>query len=125
MSDQCCIAIVDDDESVREATISLFKSMGFSAMAFASAEAFLESGVVERTSCLVTDVQMPGMDGIGLHSHLSQAGRRIPTVVGPRRPGDPPVLVAASDKSRRELGWKPTRDRLEMMVESAWRWMQR
>ncbi len=52
-------------------------------------------------------------------------GRRIPTVVGPRRPGDPPVLVAASDKSRRELGWRPTRDRLEMMVESAWRWMQR
>ena len=48
-------------------------------------------------------------------------GRRIPTVVGARRAGDPPVLVAASDKARRELGWKPTRDRLELMVESAWR----
>ncbi len=52
-------------------------------------------------------------------------GRRIQTVAGARRAGDPPVLVAASDKARRELGWTPTRDRLEMMVESAWRWMQR
>ena len=52
-------------------------------------------------------------------------GKRIHTVVGPRRPGDPPVLVASSQKARRELGWKPRRDRLEMIVESAWRWMQR
>ena len=49
-------------------------------------------------------------------------GKRIPTVLGPRRPGDPPVLVASSDKARRELGWKPTRDRLEMIIESAWKW---
>ena len=52
-------------------------------------------------------------------------GKRIHTVVGPRRPGDPPVLVASSQKARLELGWKPRRDRLEMIVESAWRWMQR
>ena len=49
-------------------------------------------------------------------------GKRIPTVLGPRRPGDPPVLVASSVKARRELGWKPTRDRLEVMIESAWKW---
>ena len=49
-------------------------------------------------------------------------GKRVTTVIGPRRPGDPPVLVASSDKARRELGWKPTRDRLEVIVESAWRW---
>jgi UDP-glucose 4-epimerase len=52
-------------------------------------------------------------------------GRKIPTVTGPRRAGDPPVLVASSDKARQGLGWKPSRDRLELMVESAWRWMQR
>jgi UDP-glucose 4-epimerase len=52
-------------------------------------------------------------------------GKRIPTVVGPRRPGDPPVLVASSEKARRELGWKPERDHLESIVESAWRWMQK
>ena len=52
-------------------------------------------------------------------------GKRIPTVIGPRRSGNPAVLVASSDKARRELGWKPRRDRLEMIVESAWRWMRR
>ena len=49
-------------------------------------------------------------------------GKRVETVEGPRRAGDPPVLVASSDKARRELGWKPTRERLDVIVESAWRW---
>jgi UDP-glucose 4-epimerase len=49
-------------------------------------------------------------------------GKRVATVNGPRRPGDPPVLVASSDKARRELGWKPTRERLDVIVESAWKW---
>ena len=52
-------------------------------------------------------------------------GKRIATVSGPRRPGDPPVLVASSDKARRELGWKPTRERLDVMIESAWKWRSR
>lgn len=49
-------------------------------------------------------------------------GKQVATVSGPKRPGDPPVLVASSDKARRELGWKPTRERLDVIVESAWRW---
>jgi UDP-glucose 4-epimerase len=49
-------------------------------------------------------------------------GRQVATVVGPRRPGDPPVLVASSEKAHRELGWNPSRDRLEVIIESAWRW---
>jgi UDP-glucose 4-epimerase len=48
-------------------------------------------------------------------------GKRIATVTGPRRPGDPPVLVASSEKARRELGWKPTRERLDVIVGDAWR----
>jgi UDP-glucose 4-epimerase len=52
-------------------------------------------------------------------------GREVPLRTGPRRPGDPPVLVAASDRIRRELGWAPAHSRLEEIVESAWRWMQR
>lgn len=52
----------------------------------------------------------------------SVTGKRVTSVTGPRRAGDPPVLVASSDKARRELGWKPTRERLEVIVESAWRW---
>jgi UDP-glucose 4-epimerase len=52
-------------------------------------------------------------------------GRAIPTKVGPRRAGDPPVLVASSEKARRELGWQPRRERLEAIIESAWNWMQK
>jgi UDP-glucose 4-epimerase len=52
-------------------------------------------------------------------------GKRIATVMGPRRPGDPPVLVAASEKARRELGWSPKRERLEEIIESAWKGRKR
>ena len=74
------IAIVDDDESVRAAATNLFRSMGFAAVAFASAEDFLNSGSLQRTSCLVLDVQMPGMGGLKLQTHLADSGRRIPIV---------------------------------------------
>jgi FixJ family two-component response regulator len=74
------IAIVDDDESVREAAENLFTSMGFTTVAFASAEAFLRSPSVATASCLVLDVQMPGMSGPQLQSHLTAVGRQIPIV---------------------------------------------
>jgi UDP-glucose 4-epimerase len=51
-------------------------------------------------------------------------GREIPEKVGARRPGDPATLVASSDKIKRELGWKPALQDLEVIIESAWRWMQ-
>ena len=51
-------------------------------------------------------------------------GRDIPARVGARRPGDPAVLVAASEKIKRELGWKPRFQDLRKVVESAWEWMQ-
>ena len=80
MTPQHCITIVDDDQSVREAATNLFRSMGFPVVAFASAEEFLDSDSVESTSCLVLDVQMPGMGGLRLQSHLASAGRHIPIV---------------------------------------------
>lgn len=51
-------------------------------------------------------------------------GKEIPTRFGPRRAGDPAVLVASSDKIKRELGWQPQYQDLGLIVESAWRWMQ-
>jgi len=51
-------------------------------------------------------------------------GRRIPEAIGERRPGDPPRLVANSDKIRRELGWQPQFGELEQIVSSAWQWHQ-
>ena len=49
-------------------------------------------------------------------------GRQIPVRIGPRRPGDPPALVASSEKAERELGWRPTRASLETIIQDAWRW---
>jgi FixJ family two-component response regulator len=74
------ISIVDDDASVREATTGLVRSLGYAAAAFASAEEFLESDRVDDTSCLITDVQMPGLSGIELQSRLAAAGRRMPII---------------------------------------------
>jgi UDP-glucose 4-epimerase len=51
-------------------------------------------------------------------------GRDIPTNIGPRRPGDPAILVASSDRIKTELGWQPQFQDLELIVDSAWRWMQ-
>lgn len=52
-------------------------------------------------------------------------GRDIPVVEKPRRPGDPPRLIAASEKIQRELGWRPQFQNLEAIIESAWRWHQK
>ena len=51
-------------------------------------------------------------------------GRDIPVRMGPRRPGDPAVLVASSQKIKRELDWTPTKQSLQAIIESAWNWMQ-
>jgi len=74
------IAIVDDDESFRHATISFIRSLGYSAAAFPSADAFLNANVVNNTDCLITDVQMPGMSGTELQSHLIAQGHRVPVI---------------------------------------------
>ena len=75
------ISVVDDDLSVREATMDLFRSMGFTAEVFACAEDFLASKLRHDTSCLVSDMRMPGMSGLELHNRLVEAGTPIPTIL--------------------------------------------
>ena len=82
------ISIVDDDESVREATKGLMKSLGFTVETFGSAEGFLKSNHLHRVSCLITDVQMPGMTGLDLHTHLIASGNPIPTILITAYPDD-------------------------------------
>ena len=74
------ISIVDDDESVREATKGLVRSLGYAAATFASSEEFLNSDLLNDTSCLITDVQMPGLNGLELQSRLIAMGCRIPVI---------------------------------------------
>ena len=74
------IAIVDDDASVREALQQLVRALGYSVSTFGSAEEFLNSEQVADTSCLITDVQMPGLSGIDLQNWLIAKGHRIPII---------------------------------------------
>ena len=74
------ISIVDDDESIRRTTTFLIQSFGFRAAAFESAEDFLKSGRLNETSCLIVDVQMPGMNGLQLQRELAAAGCSIPII---------------------------------------------
>jgi FixJ family two-component response regulator len=74
------ISIVDDDESIRESTKGFVRSLGYQAATFASAEEFLRSDSVSSTSCLITDVQMPGLSGIELQRGLIAQGIQMPTI---------------------------------------------
>src|SRR5262245_3633679 len=82
------ISIVDDDETAREGTMDLIKSMGFVAKAFTRAEDFLNSDHLRSTSCLITDMRMSGMTGLELHSRLLESGNAIPTIVVTAFPDD-------------------------------------
>jgi FixJ family two-component response regulator len=75
------IAIVDDDRSVREALTSLVRSLGYVAMAFECAEDLLKSRRRRRLSCVIADVQMPGMTGLELYDRLVASGEPIPTIL--------------------------------------------
>jgi FixJ family two-component response regulator len=74
------IAIVDDDESVRDALTSLLHSVGWQAEAFASAEAFLQSGQVHTTACVLLDVRLPGISGLELQRQLRSSQARLPII---------------------------------------------
>ncbi len=75
------VAIVDDDESVRDTTKDLLDSAGLSAATFDSAESFLQSKGTCAIQCLIADMRMPGMTGLELYDHLAAAGTPIPTVL--------------------------------------------
>jgi FixJ family two-component response regulator len=80
VSQNTLISIIDDDEAVRAATENLVRSLGFVASTFASAEEFLNSSRLEETSCVITDVHMPGMTGVELQSYLLAHGHNLPMI---------------------------------------------
>ena len=82
------ISIVDDDESVRLATASLLRACGFITSTYGSAEEFLRSPHVYDSSCLISDVQMPGMTGPELQSRLLELGSEVPIIFMTAFPDD-------------------------------------
>ena len=90
------IAIVDDDEPLREALGSVMKAAGFLTNTFASAEEFLDSANLETTACLILDVRLAGMSGVELQKRLAEANSELPIV----------FVTAHGDASLRDLVMK-------------------
>lgn len=86
------ISVVDDDASIREALVSLMRSVRFHVDAFASAEEFLASERLDDTECLILDVYLPGMSGFELQERLNRDNRQIPVIF---------ITAHADENSRR------------------------
>jgi FixJ family two-component response regulator len=74
------VVVVDDNESVRESLPDLLRQCGFDSAAYASAEELLSSNVIEKASCLILDIAMPGMSGIELQRELARRRQAIPII---------------------------------------------
>ena len=80
------VAVVDDDESVRESLPGLLHELGFATETFTTAEEFLQSGSADNAKCLILDIAMPGMSGPELHRELVKRDYSIPTIFMSARP---------------------------------------
>jgi len=103
------IYIVDDDASVREGVASLVRSSGLKALTFASAQKFLDTSRGEMPSCLVLDVELPGLSGLDLQQELAKANVRIPIIFLTGR-GDIPMSVQAMKAGAVDFLTKPFDD---------------
>ena len=103
------IYVVDDDASVREALSSLIRSVGLRVEAFASAQEFLAHPQADAPSCLVLDVQLPGLSGLDLQQELAKADIQIPIVFLTGH-GDIPTSVRAIKAGALEFLTKPFND---------------
>lgn len=88
MAERPLVAIVDDDESIRNATRDLLRAVGFSTATFEDAESFLGSTSRASAACVVADIRMPGMTGLELYQALVASGDGIPTVIITAHPED-------------------------------------
>ena len=103
---EAVVAIVDDDPSVRRSLERLIRSVGWKAEPFASAQEFLASSRTEALSCLVLDLQMPGLSGLDLQKRLAEVGLEIPIVFLTGH-GDIPASVQAMKAGAVEFLTKP------------------
>ena len=97
ISTSILVTVVDDDESVRDALKGFMKSVGFAAESFSSAEDFLGSDILDKTSCLIVDVHMPVMTGLELQCRLRNDQSRIPMIF--ITAGDDPAARAQALKA--------------------------
>jgi FixJ family two-component response regulator len=103
------VAIVDDDELIRESLYGLMKEAGFPGKAFASAEEFLNSGELDHTACLIADIRMPGMSGLELQARLREDHHTIPIIFITAQ-GDEKMRMQALRAGAVEFLTKPLND---------------
>lgn len=104
------IFVIDDQASVRDALAEMLKVFGFSVESYDSAEAFLNASGPERTGCVVTDVRMPGMDGIALVREMAKRGSPLPVILISGH-ADVPMAVTAIKAGAEDFIEKPVDDR--------------
>jgi DNA-binding NtrC family response regulator len=107
--DTPCVFIVDDDRAMRESLSDLLRSMGLNVQTFASAHEFLTSPRPDAPSCLVLDVQLPGLSGLDLQQELAKGNAPIP-IIFITGYGDIPMTVRAMKAGAIEFLTKPCRD---------------
>jgi FixJ family two-component response regulator len=103
------VFVVDDDESVREALRSLFRSVSLRVETFGSAAEFLRSEIPDVASCLVLDVRLPGVSGLDFQGELAKANVHIPVIFMSGH-GDIPMSVQAMKAGAVDFLTKPFRD---------------
>jgi FixJ family two-component response regulator len=108
-AEQSTVFIVDDDESLREALGSLFRSVSLRVETFGSAADLLRSKLPDVTSCLVLDVRLPGLSGLDFQAELAKANIRIPIIFMTGH-GDIPMSVQAMKAGAVDFLTKPFRD---------------
>ena len=81
MSEAPLVSIVDDDALARDGIRALVESLGYNSATFMSAENFLEDGLIAETTCLITDLQMPGLSGLELQQVLRSQGYHTPVIL--------------------------------------------
>jgi FixJ family two-component response regulator len=82
------IAVIDDDLRVLESLINLLASCGYQAEGYSSAEQFLELGGLQKSSCVITDVEMRQMSGLGLLHHINNTETPLPVVIITGKPSE-------------------------------------
>lgn len=103
------VAVVDDDESVRESLPDLLREFGFAVQAFSSAKEFLASDCIGHTRCLILDIAMPGMSGPDLQRELTRRRQEIPIVFITAH-GDETVRPRLLEQGAVECLFKPFSD---------------
>lgn len=100
------VAAVDDDFRVRESIKSLLESAGYAPLVFSSAEEFLQSGTLASATCVITDVRMPGMDGLELQRRIRLERPTLPVILISAH-HDAEVRQAAIDHGAVDVLYKP------------------